>query len=288
MITLKNISKYYKNKAAVRDINLTFEKGVIYGLLGRNGAGKTTLINIITNRIFASGGEFLIDGENGVENDFAQSKIFCMTEKSGYPTDLKVKDGLHYVKGFYDNFDSEYADRLCKLFGIETNKHIKALSTGYTSIFKLILTLASGAEVMIFDEPVLGLDANFRDLFYKELIARFTQLENTVIISTHLIEEVSGILERVIIIDDGKILADASADELKECAYVVSGERDKVENFIKGKTVLHRQALGNYLAATVSAKATDETVKEIKKAGLEVSSPKLQEVFIKLTNKESI
>lgn len=287
MITINNVSKYYNGKAAVKNANLEFRKGAIYGLLGRNGAGKTTLINIITNRIFATEGEVLIDGQKAKENDIAQSKIFCMTEKSGYPSEMKVKDGLRWVKGFYENFDSAYAAELCKLFGIDTKKQIKALSTGYNSIFKLILTLASGAEIMIFDEPVLGLDANFRELFYKELLKRFSVLENTVIISTHLIEEVSALLEEVVIIDDAEIIAAAPIAELKEIAYVVSGDREKVEKYIEDKILLNKEALGNYVAATIKDKVTDAECKLIKAMGLSVSTPRLQEVFITLTNKEN-
>ena len=287
MIALKNISKYYKSKAAVKDVNLEFEQNVIYGLLGRNGAGKTTLINIITNRIFATKGQVFVDGENATENDYAQSKIFCMTDKNSYPGDLKVKDGLFWIKGFYKNFDLDYAKRLCEVFGIDVNKRTKALSTGYNSIFKLILTLASGAEIMIFDEPVLGLDANFRSIFYKELLSRFAELKNIIIISTHLIEEVSVILEKVIIIDNGEIIFNASNNELKEYAYVVSGDKESVETFIKNKRLIHKEALGNYLVATIKNKATDEDLKKIKSLGLDISVPKLQDLFISLTNKEN-
>ncbi|MDD3232326.1 MAG: ABC transporter ATP-binding protein [Clostridia bacterium] len=287
MIVLKNISKYYKSKAAVKDINLEFEPGVIYGLLGRNGAGKTTLINIITNRIFATKGQVFVDGENATENDSAQSKIFCMTDKNSYPGDLKVKDGLKWIKGFYENFDLDYAKRLCGIFGLDVKKRTKALSTGYNSIFKLILTLASGAEIMIFDEPVLGLDANFRDVFYKELLSRFAELKNTMIISTHLIEEISAVLGRVVIIDNGKIILNTSSAELKEYAYVISGDKEKVEKFIKNRNIIHKETLGSYLVATIKNKATDEDLKEIKSLKLDLSAPKLQELFINLTNKEN-
>ena len=288
MIALNNITKFYNTKPAVTNINLEFEKGYIYGLLGRNGAGKTTIINIITNRIFATEGQVFIGGDNAVENDFAQAKIFSMTEKSSYPSEMKVRDGLKWVKGFYDNFDTQYANKLCKLFNIDTSKSLKALSTGYNSIFKLILTLASTAEIMIFDEPVLGLDANYREIFYKEVLKRFAELNNTIIISTHLIEEISNIVEKIIIIDEGKIIANASTDEIKENAYVVSGNKTKVEEFIKTRKILHTESLGNYLAVTINDKVSSKDLHDAKTLDLEITAPKLQEVFIKLTSKEKL
>lgn len=92
-IEIKNISKNFNKINALKNVSFTLEANKIYGLMGRNGAGKTTLLNIITNKLFASSGEVLIDGENAVENDNAQLKIFCMSEKNIYPLRMKVKDG---------------------------------------------------------------------------------------------------------------------------------------------------------------------------------------------------
>jgi ABC-2 type transport system ATP-binding protein len=164
-IEIKNVSKNFGNTRALKDVSLTLEPDKIYGLLGRNGAGKTTLIKIITNKIFASAGEALIDGETVVENDHAQAKIFSMTEKNVHPSEMKVKDGFRWAREFYPGFDLEYAQTLARKFRLDMGKKIKQLSSGYSSIFKSILTLASGAPVIIFDEPVLGLDAAHRELF---------------------------------------------------------------------------------------------------------------------------
>ena len=141
-IEIKNVSKQYKNVAALDNVTLTFAPGKIYGLLGRNGAGKTTLLNIIASRIFASAGSVTIDGENAVENMRVHDKIFCMSEQDLYSPALKVRDHFKWTARFYDGFDLERAHEIAALFGLDERKKFKALSKGYQSIFKLTIALA--------------------------------------------------------------------------------------------------------------------------------------------------
>ena len=153
IIEIKKVSKSYNKKQVLNNINITFEENKIYGLLGRNGAGKTTILNLITDRVVVDSGEITIDGENVYENDNALEKIYFMTERTLYPEDFKVKDVFKWTKEFYSNFDRNYALELSKKFSLNINTKMKNLSTGYTSICKIITTLASNAEVLIFDEP---------------------------------------------------------------------------------------------------------------------------------------
>ena len=169
-IQIKNVTKSYKDVTALDDISFSFEFGKIYGFLGRNGAGKTTLINIIANRIFADQGEVLIDGIPAKENMGVHEKIFCMSETDLYDRDLKVKDHFKWTNRFYDDFDLSKALEYAKQFNLDMNKRFKALSKGYQSIFKLIIALSLNVPYVIFDEPVLGLDANHRELFYHYLL----------------------------------------------------------------------------------------------------------------------
>ena len=131
-------------------------------------------------------------------------KIFCMSEADLYDRDLKVKDHFKWTNRFYNDFDLDKAFELSKKFNLDINKRFKALSKGYQSIFKLIIALSLNVPYVIFDEPVLGLDANHRELFYSLLLKEFENNERTLIIATHLIEEVSNIIEEVVLIDKGK------------------------------------------------------------------------------------
>jgi len=119
---------------------------------------------------------------------------------------MKVKDGIKWTKEFYPSFNIKYAYELAANFKLNIDKKIKDLSTGYNSIFKLILGLSSGASIILFDEPILGLDANHRELFYRELIKSYSEQPKPIVVSTHLIDEISNVLEEIIIIKDGEIL----------------------------------------------------------------------------------
>lgn len=283
-IEIKNVSKSFNKTNALKNVCLTLEPNKIYGLMGRNAAGKTTLLNIISNKLFASSGEVLIDGETAVENDNAQVKIFCMAEKNIYPVNMKVKDGIKWAKEFYPKFNTTYAYELATIFELNIDKKIKDLSTGYNSIFTLILGLASGASVILFDEPVLGLDANHRELFYRELIANYIEQPKTIVVSTHLIDEIADVLEEIIIIKDGEIILAEPVDKVLLLGYKVSGDFTKVDKYTQHKNVIREETMGRFKAATVYQNLDNVDKESIESLGLEIATVKLQEIIISLTN----
>lgn len=277
-IEIKGLTKIYGKNTALDNANLTFEENKIYGLLGRNGAGKSTMLNLISNRIFATSGEIYIDGEPSVENDKALSKIYCMSEKNLIPGGFKFKKAIEVTALFYPDFDKDYAYELAKKFDLDVKKKMISFSTGYNSIAKIILALASNAKYVFFDEPVLGLDPNHRELFYKELLEKYINDGGTFIISTHLIEECANILEKVVVIKEGKIIADKTTEELLETAYTVSGKAAAVDEYCRGKEVMGSDAIGGLKSAYIKGKP--ENVPE----GLEVSKASLQNLFVQMTN----
>lgn len=280
-IQIKNITKRYKDVTALDDVSFSFEFGKIYGFLGRNGAGKTTLINIIANRIFADQGEILIDGIPAKENMGVHEKIFCMSEADLYDRDLKVKDHFKWINRFYTDFDLKKAFELSKKFNLDTNKRFKALSKGYQSIFKLIIALSLNVPYVIFDEPVLGLDANHRELFYSLLLKEFENNERTLIIATHLIEEVSNIIEEVVLIDKGKILVQETVEELLEKGYSVSGAAQEVDHYCVGRNVIGYDELGGLKVAYILG---EKTVLP-QESNLQITAMNLQKLFVKMTEK---
>lgn len=273
-IQIKNITKRYKDVTALDDISFSFEFGRIYGFLGRNGAGKSTLINIIANRIFADQGEVLIDGIPAKENMGVHEKIFCMSEADLYDRDLKVKDHFKWTNRFYNDFDLDKAFELSKKFNLDINKRFKALSKGYQSIFKLIIALSLNVPYVIFDEPVLGLDANHRELFYSLLLKEFENNERTLIIATHLIEE-------VVLIDKGKILLQETVEELLEKGYSISGVAQEVDHYCEGKNVIGYDELGGLKIAYVLGEKTALP----QGSNLQVTAMNLQKLFVKMTEK---
>ena len=279
-IEVKNLSKRFGSVQALQDVTLTFESGQIYGLLGRNGAGKTTLLNLITNKLFPDEGQVLVDGEPVQENDRALSKIYCMGEKNLFPTEMRIAQAIDWTARFYPAFDKEYANHLAKLFGLNTRKKVSSLSTGYGSIFKIVLALASNTPILLLDEPVLGLDANHRDLFYRELIEHYSVKPRTVVLSTHLIEEASTLIEQVAILKEGRLLLQQSTQSLLSQGYSVSGPAGAVDAFIADKQVIGTDRLGGLKSAYLFGQPPEQV------PGLEFSWLDLQRLFIQLTNPE--
>ncbi|MBU3128788.1 ABC transporter ATP-binding protein [Clostridium tagluense] len=283
-VVVTNACKKYGDTFALDNISLTIEENKIYGLLGRNGAGKTTLLNAINKRIFLNEGTSAIDNNSLTAEGNGVEKIYFMTEQNLYPQSMKVKELFSWTKEFYPNFDRAYALELCKKFELNINKKIKELSTGYSSICKIINTMASGAEILMFDEPVLGLDANNRDMFYKELMESYIEKPKTIIISTHIIEEVAQLIERVVIIKDGKLIVEESVEELLKGCYCVSGLNKNIDAYIRDKNCINVDEMVAFKSAIIIGENGDAEKKQQKELDLEVSKVELQKLFIHLTS----
>ncbi len=177
-----------------------------------------------------------------------------------------------------------YANELATKFKLDLDKKIKDLSTGYISIFKMILGLASGASVILFDEPVLGLDANNRELFYRELIIDYSEHPKTIVVSTHLIDEISNVLEEIIIIKDGGIVLAQPVDKVLLLGYSISGDSTNVEKYAKGKNIIRQETIGRLRTTTIYQNRDSKDIEFINELGLEITPVKLQALIISLTN----
>lgn len=284
ILELKNLTKSYHGQKALNDFSASFEKNKIYGLLGRNGAGKTTMINCATARIFADSGKALAFGEPVAENAHVLPKICYMPEKTMFMKKMKVAVTLKYAADFFENFDKAYADELCEKFELDVNKKYNELSRGYESILRIVIGLAARAPLTIFDEPVLGLDAAVRDIFYRELIDDYTKNPRTFIISTHLIEESADVFEEALIIKKGRLVAQSSVEELKSKAHYVSGKASVVDEALSGLNVINTESVAGVKVAAVFEALDHEKLREIESQGLEVTPIPIQKLFIYLTN----
>lgn len=284
-IKVSNVTKSYNNTTRALDkVNLTIEKNKIYGLLGRNGAGKTTLLNIISDKIFPSSGEVSVDGEKIIENEKKLNSICYMMQIAPYPPNMNSKALFKWAGKFYSDFDPVYANKLARKFKLDVTKSLDELSTGYNTIFKDILVLASNAEILLFDEPILALDANHRDMFYKEVLKSYSEKPKTIIISTHLIDEVAEVIEEVIIIKKGKIIREESVDSFLSSAYIISGRRNNVDKYLEKREFIVEKTMGTLKVATVleNISKMDNRLKE--ELNLEFTNVELQKLFITLTN----
>ncbi|WP_309127273.1 ABC transporter ATP-binding protein [Microbacterium sp.] len=283
VIEVRNLSKRYKDKLALDNVSLSIEKDTIYGLLGRNGAGKTTLMSILTAQNFATSGQALVFGENPYENSRVLSRICFVRESQKYPDDATPTHALRAARLFFDNWDQKLAERLIDDFQLPLKTTIKKLSRGQLSAVGVIIGLASRAEITFFDEPYLGLDAVARQIFYDRLLEDYAQHPRTIILSSHLIDEVSNLIEKVIVIDRGRILLDEDTDAVRGRASTIVGDAAKVEAWAAGREIIHREALGRVASVTVLGHLTDADKAGLAAADLDLASVSLQQLIVRLT-----
>ncbi|MFC6200919.1 ATP-binding cassette domain-containing protein [Lactiplantibacillus nangangensis] len=282
-IQIHAVSQSFHGKTILKDINLTIEPNKIYGLLGRNGAGKSTLLNIISNRIFPSQGTVTLDEESMNDNDRTLGRIYLMSEVNLYSERAKLNKLFDTTALMYGSFNRKYANELADKFGLDLTSRFGKLSTGYRSIFKLIVALCVPADYIFLDEPVLGLDANHRELFYQELIETYSENPRTFVISTHLIEEIANLIEHVFVLDDHKIVINGSVPDILERAYTISGPDADVKQYTAGLNIIGEDHLGGITAHYVyGALADDRPIPDTVK----LEHLDLQKLFINLTTEK--
>lgn len=219
MVEVKNITKCYGNKKAVDDVSFTVDSGEILGFLGPNGAGKSTTMNIITGYLSSSSGTVTVDGCEILEDPKGvKSKIGYLPEIPPLYTDMTVIKYLEFMfelKGIKLDKD-EHIDEVCKLVGIDTVKErlIKNLSKGYKQRVGLAQAMLGNPPVLILDEPTVGLDP--KQIIEIRNLVKGLGKKHTVILSSHILSEVQAICDRVVIISNGKVVADEPTDQLSK------------------------------------------------------------------------
>jgi len=213
MLELKNIKKVYGGgKVAVDNVSLTLEPGQIVGLFGENGAGKTTLMKCILGLLKYSG-EVTLDGEPITHKNIARLS-FATSEHSFFPS-LTALDHREFYGSHFEKFSTRRFDALMDFFELPKGKPVGKFSTGQKNQFEVILAVSQGADYILMDEPFAGNDVFNREDFYKVLLG-ILEPNETIVLSTHLLEEVEPIISRAVLMHRGQIIGDVTTEELEE------------------------------------------------------------------------
>ena len=249
MIQVKNLVKRYGEKEALKGISFSVQPGEIVGLLGLNGAGKSTTMNILTGYISASGGSVTIDGHDIVKDPAACKKqIGYLPEQFSFYPDMRVNEYLEFVcdlKGYTADKAKRKAhlDEICAHVGITqiTGRMIRNLSKGYRQRVGFAQALIGSPKVLILDEPTVGLDPS-QIIEIRQLI-KDSGKESTVIVSSHILSEIQAICSRVIVIHEGRVIADDTPDQLMQniqtnhrLAIRVKGTQKEIEAALSSVT----------------------------------------------------
>lgn len=281
----QGLRKRFGKTLALDGFSCQMEAGHIYGLLGRNGAGKSTLLRIATAQARASEGRILIDGEVPEENARALGQICFVSDKPDFGKLTRVKDVLKIQSVLYPYWDETLAKRLCDLFELDVKRKTKGLSRGMQTAVGLVCGLASQAPITIFDEPSLGLDAVIRERFYDAVVDSYAKNPRTIILSTHLIDEVARILEFAVMIDKGKLIQEKSVDALRRMGVCVSGNKEDVERETAGKNILRVE---EFAGRTSKYILLEENEQASFSDALNVEPLSLQRLFVLLTDNEKV
>ena len=285
ILLAQGVCKSYGDNQVLHNLDLSLEPGKIYGLIGRNGAGKTTLLSILTAQNTMDSGSVTYGGEPVWENQKVLDRLCFSRELQ--PTlmtgqnNLKIKHYLHSAAIFYPNWDREYALRLLEEFKLDPKKKIYQLSKGQMSMVTILIALASRAPLTILDEPAAGLDVVIRERFYQLLLEDFAQTGRTFVVSTHIIEEAASVFERVVILDQGRIIENAPTEELVDQFRYISGREDVVDRVCTGLQVLSVHRMGRHKTAAVRGGGV-QLAPALAEDGVDVSPMNLQNVFVAL------
>lgn len=213
MLEIKNLNKKYgSGKVALKSVNLTLPSGQIVGLFGENGAGKTTMMKSILG-FLKYDGEITLDGEKITHKNIARIS-FATSEHSFFPA-LTPKGHKEFYKEHFDTFREKRFSALMEFFELPMRRRVGSFSTGQKNQFEVLLALSQGADYILMDEPFAGNDVFNREDFYKVLLGILEPAE-TVLLSTHLIEEVADFIGRAVLLHKGEIIGDLSLDEIEE------------------------------------------------------------------------
>ncbi|MDR7273276.1 ABC transporter ATP-binding protein [Catenuloplanes atrovinosus] len=284
-VSVRDLRLHYGDTVALDNLSFELAGGKIYGLLGRNGSGKTSLLSVLAAFRRATGGTVLVDGEDPFENARVTRRVCLIRDNVDAEDADRVGSVLDLASRLRPNWDADYASRLAKQFDLPLRKRVSGLSRGGRSALGVTLGLASRAPLTIFDESYLGLDAPSRYAFYQELIADYAEHPRTIILSTHLIEEVANLFEEVLILDRGRLLVHEETDTLRRRGATVTGEATAVDAFVAGNDLeaLGEKRLGGTKATTTYGALTEAQRREAAAAGLDLAPVGLQDLFIHLT-----
>ncbi|MDB5392033.1 MAG: ytrB [Planctomycetaceae bacterium] len=217
IVEIRRVTRRFEHKTALDDVSLSVPRGGVFGLIGGNGAGKTTLIKHILGMLKAQSGSVQIFGLDPVQNPVGTlGRIGYLSENRDLPDWMSVGELMRYTQAFYPNWDPKFAEELREAFDLDRRSRVKTLSRGQRARAGLLVALAHRPELLVLDEPSSGLDPVVRRDILGAIIRTIADEGRTVLFSSHLLDEVERVADRIAIIHEGRILLTSSMDDIKE------------------------------------------------------------------------
>lgn len=284
VVDCSGLTKTFGRTTAINNLSFTLAPNKITGLIGRNGAGKTTLLKMIAGYLLPNAGSIQVFSENPFNNIKVSANMIFVDENMVLPASMNLSEILASAGRFYANWDHKLAVGLFTYFNLHPGQYHSKLSKGMRSAFNAILGLAARCPLTIFDEPTTGMDAAVRKDFYRALLKDFMQYPRTVILSSHLLNEINDILDDLLLINDGEKRLHVPNDELKEYAVGLQGKEETITKMAEKAEVLYRKKLGKdsvYMA--VRNQFAEEELQKARLVGVAISPVATDDLCMYLT-----
>ena len=216
IVEVRNVSKHFGDFAALDDVSFNISPGSIVGLIGPNGAGKTTTLKSILGLTNFEGEMSVLGQDPRSGRHIIMERVCFIADVGVLPRWLRVSDALDYIQGIHPRFNRIRAEVMLAETKISKRSKVKELSKGMVTQLHLALVMAIEVDLLVLDEPTLGLDILFRKAFYEHLLNDYFDKETSIIISTHQVEEIESLLTHLLFINEGRILLDCPMDEIGE------------------------------------------------------------------------
>ncbi|GAF11754.1 ABC transporter ATP-binding protein [Bacillus sp. JCM 19045] len=284
MIKIDNLSFSYGKAMALRHVSFHENEPMIIGLWGRSGSGKTTLMKLLSGMEQPNQGTVYVNGVSPYNNPEAMHHVTFMQENHPFSDLWDVEDALRFGSYFNRNWDQPFANHLVDVFELPRNKKIRNFSKGMKSMIKITLGLASKAPVTIMDEPANGLDASMRKTFYDVLLDTYEDSQRLIMLSTHHIDEVEPLCEKIAVINQHTITRYEETEKLKRQGVLLTGPEDAVRAEIGTHTILEERKLGKQLHVMVDDDY-DNGFATRTRANITIEKAPLQDYLVNLTRK---
>lgn len=283
-IELDDVTVRFGATTAVDSVSTTLAGGRITGLLGRNGAGKSTLMSTLAGYRRPTSGRIRVDGHDPYEHARVMSDTCLVRDAIPSAGSTSVKQAIELAGCLRPRWDAGFADRLLERFEIPRSSTTIKLSRGKQSALVVTLGLASRASLTMFDEPHMGMDAPSRYAFYEELLVDYMAHPRSILLSTHLIDEITNVIEDVVVIDHGRLLFNEPIDDLRSRCAALTGTADAVDDATMGMHVLSERTLGRTKSVVVLHPLDDRLRTRAAALGVDVGPLPLQDLFVHLTD----
>ncbi len=282
-VEIRDLVVRYGGTTAVDGASFRVRAGSIVGLIGRNGSGKTSILSVLAAFRRADAGDVLVGGQDPWENPAVTEQVCLVRESGDVLAEVPLRDNLRFFEDVRPAFSCELAERLLDTFELPLRRRPSQLSRGKRSAFGIVIGLATRAPLTLLDEVHLGLDAPSRYAFYDALLADYVEHPRTIVLSTHLVEEMQRLVEDVVVLHEGRVLVAEDADTLRSRGTSVVGPADAVARFTADRAVIGRQELGRTAQVTLYGRLDRADVAEAERLGLELAPVDLQDLFVHLT-----